>query len=84
MGGIFGLCLGGSFISLFEIVYFVLIRIVGTIALKYSKKEGAANLTPKVFIIPNKVVQFNEAQNYTPKTVAHWPVHRVDFRKHTK
>lgn len=82
LGGIFGLCLGGSFISLFEIVYFLLIRIVGTIALKYSKREEAANPTPKVFIIsnkPNKVVHFNDSNNHVSQAGL-----RVDFRKAIK
>lgn len=39
VGGAFGLCLGASFISFFEIVYFVAIRVFGRIlAHKYSRK----------------------------------------------
>lgn len=84
MGGIFGLCLGGSFISLFEIVYFLLIRFVGTIVLQHSKREEPANLTSKVFIIPNKVVHFEDAPNYSSKALAHKPADRVDLQKDTK
>lgn len=84
MGGIFALCLGGSFISLFEIVYFLLIRIVGTIALQYNKREEAANLTPKVFIIPNKVVQFKDAHNYASEMIVRKPAHHMDFHKNTR
>lgn len=89
LGGIFGLCLGGSFISLFEIVYFLLIRIVGTIALKYSKREEAAKSAPKVFIVPssidkpNKVVHFKDSNNhnYASQALAHTPAEHVDFQK---
>lgn len=85
MGGIFGLCLGGSFISLFEIVYFLLIRIVGTIALKYSKQEEAAKLTPKVFILPIKpTLHINPSNNHTSQALARKPAGRVDFSKDVK
>lgn len=56
LGGMFGLCLGGSFISLVEIVYFLLIRSVGNILLRYNKpKKDEPTSAPKLFIISNKV-----------------------------
>lgn len=63
IGGIFGLCLGGSFISILEIVYYLIIRIVGTITLRYSKRNEASNLTPEVFIISNEMGHSKDISN---------------------
>lgn len=52
-GGVFGLCLGGSFISLVEIVYLLLTRGFNTILIQllYRQKQRARNQS--VFTISN-------------------------------
>lgn len=54
-GGIFGLCLGGSVISLMEIAHFLLTRTIGKFLLHHiqRKQNRKRKTAPKVFTITN-------------------------------
>lgn len=52
LGGVFGLCLGGSFISLVDIVYFMMTRSLGAFVLQRLSCKKRITRNPKVFIVP--------------------------------
>lgn len=54
LGGIIGLCVGGSCISLIEILHFFLIRAIGRILLHYRQRNSVEPNLQKVFIITSK------------------------------
>lgn len=77
VGGIFGLCLGASTISLIEVIYFVIIRICGRIIFQTMPKRKnhrptikSKQLDPnagKMMINPYKRRIFDHDSNYSKR-----------------
>lgn len=67
-GGIFGLCLGGSIISLIEIGYFVLIRILGRILMqlvtKLSNKKKIRNKLNRIRTITENIDSLSNLNSF--------------------
>lgn len=53
LGGIFGLCLGGSIISIFEVVWFVLDLLFALILNVSKTKVRGRNNKKRVFVLNN-------------------------------